>query len=180
MKYIVASDIHGDLEGALSIKDAFNYHNADHILLLGDLLYHGPRNTLPEHYNPKEVIPILNSLSYKITAVRGNCDAEVDQMVLEFPISADYQVIPFHSHHIFISHGHIYGPDHYPNLEEGDIFLFGHIHIPVLEQVDGHYIFNPSSISLPKENHPRTYAVLDDEGFTVYTLDHEEYLSMKF
>lgn len=180
MKYLVASDIHGDKKGAQAVVDAYHFHQADHILLLGDLLYHGPRNDLPEHYAPKETMEILNSVWNKITAVRGNCDAEIDQMVLKFPITADYQVLPFRGHRLFVSHGHIYGPDNYPLLEKEDIFLFGHIHVPVLEKENEHYILNPSSISLPKENHPRTYAILDETGFTLYTLDHQEYLSMKF
>ena len=180
MKYLVASDIHGDKLCAKEIVDAAMHHQVDHVLLLGDLLYHGPRNDLPEYYAPKETIELLNSIWDKVIAVRGNCDAEVDQMVLKFPINADYQILPFGQRRIFMSHGHIYGPENLPALAPNDIFLFGHIHVPVLEIRDDFYIFNPGSVSLPKENHPRTYGILDESGFKIYTLEHAEYRFLNF
>lgn len=180
MKFVVISDIHGDLTGAMAFAEVVQREQPDRILCLGDILYHGPRNDLPENYAPKKVIPIMNSFTDQIIAVRGNCEAEVDQMVLDFPCMADYNVIPFHEQNIFMSHGHIYGPDHLPSLKENDIFLSGHTHIPTADQINGIYLCNPGSISLPKGGHPKTYAVLDDTGFTVYTIDHQEYMHRSF
>ena len=176
MKYLVISDIHGDLHGAEIMQDAFSYHHCKRILCLGDILYHGPRNDLPETYAPKKVIPIMNSFKDKIIAVRGNCEAEVDQMVLEFPCVADYNIIPFENHEVFMSHGHIYSPDHLPVLSAGDIFFSGHTHIPTAYQKDGIYLLNPGSPSLPKGGHPKTYGILTEEDFTVYTEDHSVYM----
>lgn len=180
MKYAVVSDIHGDLSGALAFQKACEEIQPDRILCLGDILYHGPRNDLPDAYAPKKVIPIMNSFTDKIIAVRGNCEAEVDQMVLSFPCMADYNVIPFGRQNIFMSHGHIYSPDHLPPLNQNDIFLSGHTHIPTAEQRNGIYLLNPGSISLPKGGHPKTYGILDESGFTVYTIEHSVYLRVIF
>jgi putative phosphoesterase len=180
MKYLVISDIHGDLTGAEILQKAVEQLQPDRILCLGDILYHGPRNDLPENYAPKKVIPIMNALKDRIIAVRGNCEAEVDQMVLAFPCMADYNVIPMGSMNVFMSHGHIYGPDHLPSLNENDIFLSGHTHIPTAVKKNGIYLLNPGSVSLPKEGHPRTYALLDETGFTIYTVDGTVYMQIKF
>ncbi len=180
MKYLVVSDIHGAYSGAQAILDALNYHNLENILCLGDVLYHGPRNDLPEDYAPKKVIPIMNDLKNNIICVRGNCEAEVDQMVLEFPCMADYNIVPMKNHKVFMSHGHIYSPTNLPTLTENDCFLSGHTHIPTACKENGIYLLNPGSISLPKQNHPRTYAILTDDDFTIYTLDHKEYMKITF
>ncbi len=180
MKYLVISDIHGSLSGAQCMIDAFDHHNCSRILCLGDVLYHGPRNDLPEDYAPKKVIEIMNSKWHDICAVRGNCDAEVDQMVLQFALTADYQVFQLGQRRVFMSHGHVYGPDHLPKMEEGDIFLSGHTHIPTAIKTEGIYLLNPGSSALPKQNHPKSYAVLDEEGFTVYTAYHQEYMHVSF
>ena len=180
MKYLVISDIHGSLSGAQCMIDAFDHQKCDQILCLGDVLYHGPRNDLPEDYAPKKVIDIMNSRWHDICAVRGNCDAEVDQMVLQFALTADYQVFQLGSRRVFMSHGHVYGPDHLPKMEEGDLFLSGHTHIPTVLQKDGIYLLNPGSSALPKQDHPKSYAVLDENGFTVYTADHQEYMHVSF
>ena len=180
MRYLVISDIHGDLKGAEIVQEAYARVQPDRILCLGDILYHGPRNDLPADYAPKKVIPIMNSFTDKIIAVRGNCEAEVDQMVLNFPCMADYNVIPFSNRNIFMSHGHIYSPEHLPALKRNDIFLSGHTHIPAAEQKDGIYLFNPGSVSLPKGGHPRTYAVLDETSFVIYTNEHQEYKKSMF
>lgn len=180
MKYLVVSDIHGALSGAQSVCDAYAYHNVDFVLCLGDVLYHGPRNDLPKDYAPKEVIPLMNSIAHQITGVRGNCDAEVDQMVLNFPLTADYQVFKLGTHRVFMTHGHVYGLDKLPPLEPGDIFLSGHTHLPTTTETDGIYYLNPGSISLPKENHQPTYAILEDDSFTIYTRDHEIYMTISF
>ena len=180
MKYLVISDIHGAAEGIRSALEAISYHGCDAILCLGDVLYHGPRNELPADYAPKEVIARLNPLHEKITAVRGNCDAEVDQMVLDFPVTADYNILYLGGRKVFMSHGHIYGPEHLPRLQAGDVFLSGHTHIPTCEISEGIYLLNPGSCALPKGTHPRSYGILDEHGFTVYSLDLREYQSIHF
>ncbi|MBR2595440.1 MAG: phosphodiesterase [Solobacterium sp.] len=180
MKYLVISDIHGAAEGIRSTLEAISYHGCDAVLCLGDVLYHGPRNELPADYAPKEVIARLNPLHEKITAVRGNCDAEVDQMVLDFPVTADYNILYLGGRKVFMSHGHIYGPEHLPRLQAGDVFLSGHTHIPTCEISEGIYLLNPGSCALPKGTHPRSYGILDEHGFTVYSLDHREYQSIHF
>lgn len=180
MKYLVVSDIHGALSGAEAIVEAKKHHNIEKILCLGDILYHGPRNDLPEDYAPKKVIEIMNGLKDDIIAVRGNCEAEVDQMVLEFPCMADYNAFYMNDTKVFLSHGHIYSPDKLPILKENDIFLSGHTHIPTTDKKNGIYLLNPGSISLPKQNHPRTYAVLSETDFTIYTLDHKQYMHVEF
>ncbi|NBK97917.1 MAG: phosphodiesterase [Erysipelotrichia bacterium] len=173
MKLLIASDIHGSAYYAEKIANAYHKHQCDKLLLLGDLLYHGPRNPLPKEYEPKKVITILNELKENIIAVRGNCDAEVDQMVLDFPMMSDYTTIVMEDYKILASHGHIYHPDHLPALNENDVFLYGHIHIPVMEKRNGIHIINPSSITLPKENNPHTYGVLMDKTFSLYDEDDE-------
>lgn len=174
---MIASDIHGSAYYAQIIKDAFHQQNCDKLLLLGDLLYHGPRNPLPYEYNPKEVIEILNSLKHNIIAVRGNCDAEVDQMVLSFPLMSDYTVISVDGYQIFASHGHIYSPQKLPTLNENDVFVFGHIHIPMAKKENHIHIINPGSITLPKENTPHTYAILENKTVTIYDENHSIYLN---
>lgn len=180
MKYLVCSDIHGSLRGAESLKECLERYNPDQVLCLGDILYHGPRNNLPEDYQPKMVIEVLNKVYNKIIAVRGNCDAEVDQMVLDFALTADYNEFLLGTRKVFMSHGHIYSPQHLPHLEEGDIFLSGHTHIPTAVKENGIYLLNPGSISLPKGGHPKTYAILTEDSFTVYTINHEVYQSVSF
>ncbi len=178
--FLVVSDIHGSLSGAKAMEENFQYHHADRILCLGDVLYHGPRNDLPEDYAPKQVITIMNAHAKDLIAVRGNCEAEVDQMVLDFACMADYNIIPLPQRNAFLSHGHIYGPDHLPKLSEGDLFLSGHTHIPTAYKKDGIYLLNPGSISLPKENHPRTYGLLEEHQFTIFTFDHKPYMQITF
>ena len=168
MKYLIASDIHGSAYYAQKIIDAFKTYECDYLLLLGDILYHGPRNPLPKDYNPKEVIALLSEIKDKIIACRGNCDSEVDQMVLPFPITNTSQTIIEADYRIFLSHGHIYHPDCLPEgIRPNDIFMFGHIHIPIMEEKTGVHIINPGSISLPKENNPHTFGVLEYNTFTL-------------
>ncbi|MBQ9328487.1 MAG: phosphodiesterase [Solobacterium sp.] len=180
MNYLVISDIHGDIEGARLIESAFQHHHIDAILCLGDILYHGPRNDLPEHYAPKEVIALFEPYRSRITAVRGNCDAEVDQMVLDFPLLSDSASFYLGPRKVFMTHGHIYSPDHLPPLKEGDVFLSGHTHIPVAKQNNGIFFLNPGSASIPKENHPRSYGLLNEDGFTIFRYDHTPYRSIHF
>lgn len=176
--YLIASDIHGALSGAQMVEKAFAFFQPDYILLLGDILYHGPRNAIPEDYAPKQVIEIMNRMSDFIIAVRGNCDAEVDQMVLDFECLRESNEIPYKNHKIFMSHGHIFSPDHLPKLRNNDIFLSGHTHIPTAKKKNEIFLLNPGSVSLPKENHPATFGIIQDGAFTVYTKDNQKYMSI--
>ncbi len=164
MKYLIASDIHGSATWCGRLADEIERVDPDRILLLGDLLYHGPRNNLPEGYDPKQVIDLLNPLADRVIAVRGNCDAEVDQMVLAFPCMADYATVfdaeADQGRELFLTHGHVFGPgvnnavDHLPALPEGTAVLYGHTHVKVNEPIEGHpglWFFNPGSLSLPKD-----------------------------
>ena len=165
MKFLIASDIHGSAEYCRLLLRAFESEKADRLLLLGDILYHGPRNELPKGYAPKEVIDILNPLGDKIFCVRGNCDSEVDQMVLEFPILADYAVIPIKDRIIYATHGHIYDQNNPPALSQGDILLCGHTHIPKCLETEKLIYINPGSVSIPKENSPHSYITLENGEF---------------
>ncbi len=176
MNFLVISDIHGDA----CVERIFEHVKADAILCLGDLLYHGPRNPLPDNYNPQAVIALLNKHAHKIIAVRGNCDAEVDQMMLQFPLTADYNSLFLDRRRVFMSHGHLYGPMHLPLLEKGSIVLTGHTHIPTAEKKDGIWMCNPGSPSLPKGSHPKSYGILNHDGFTVFTMRDEVYMHVDF
>ena len=152
MKWMIASDLHGSYFYASQMQQAFEREQADRLLLLGDLLYHGPRNDLPEGYAPKRVIPLLNGMKDRLLCVRGNCEAEVDQMVLEFPVLADYAVLPVGRRLVYATHGHVYNTKTPPPLAPGDILLHGHTHIPAWEPFgQGSLYLNPGSVSLPKE-----------------------------
>ena len=166
MKWFIASDIHGSAYYTNQMLIAFENENADKMLLLGDILYHGPRNDLPRDYAPKEVIAMLSAYKEKILCVRGNCDTEVDQMVLPFPILADYAVICTEERSIYATHGHKYGPDNLPPLAEGDILLYGHTHIPTLEERDGITLVNPGSVSIPKEGSEGGYIIIENGNLT--------------
>ncbi|MBQ6591980.1 MAG: phosphodiesterase [Solobacterium sp.] len=180
MKYLVVSDIHGVSAGAEAVLSAYEKHRPDAVLCLGDVLYHGPRNGVPGGYDPVLVMEKLNPLWHDIICVRGNCDAEVDDMVLRFPVMGLYNILLLGRRRIVMSHGHIYGPQNHPDMMPGDVFLSGHTHVPTADAVDGVYLLNPGSVSLPKGGHPCTYAVLDEEGFTVFTAEHEEYMHIDF
>ena len=163
MKWMIASDLHGSAFYCKKMIEAFEREGADRLLLLGDLLYHGPRNDLPEGYAPKEVIPLLNGLKPKLCCVRGNCEAEVDQMVLEFPILADYCFIELDGHTIFATHGHHHNPANPPMLKKGDILLNGHTHIPANQDMGDFTYMNPGSVSIPKENSAHGYMIYDQK-----------------
>ena len=165
MKLLIASDIHGSGYYCKKLLDAFEKEEADRLLLLGDILYHGPRNDLPAGYAPKEVISMLNGLKSKLLCVRGNCDTEVDQMVLEFPVLADYCVIPTKKGIIYATHGHVYNSSKLPPIQKGDILLHGHTHVPACEIYDTHVYLNPGSVSIPKENSPHSYMTYLDGEF---------------
>ncbi|MFR6525524.1 MAG: phosphodiesterase [Faecalibacterium sp.] len=163
MKWMIASDLHGSAYYCRKMLEAFEREGADRLFLLGDLLYHGPRNDLPREYAPKEVIPLLNGKKEKLLCVRGNCDAEVDQMVLEFPVLADYAVLPVRQRLIYATHGHIYHVKNLPPLAPGDVLLHGHTHVPAWTEFgQGNLYLNPGSVSIPKENSPHSYMTLEE------------------
>ena len=162
MKWMIASDLHGSAYYCRKMLEAFEREGADRLFLLGDLLYHGPRNDLPREYAPKEVIPLLNGKKEKLLCVRGNCDAEVDQMVLEFPVLADYAVLPVGQRLIYATHGHIYHVKNLPPLAPGDVLLHGHTHVPTWTEFgQGNLYLNPGSVSIPKEDSPHSYMTLE-------------------
>ncbi len=169
MRLMIASDIHGSAFYCRKMVDAFEKEKADRLLLLGDLLYHGPRNDLPREYAPKEVIAMLNSLKENILCVRGNCDTEVDQMVLEFPIMAEYCLLEMDGQTIFATHGHVWNPQSPPMLKNGDILLNGHTHVPANEQFEKATVkctyMNPGSVSIPKEGSKHGYMIYHDGMF---------------
>lgn len=175
MKWLIASDIHGSSVFCERLLAAVERENADRILLLGDLLYHGPRNDLPEGYAPKQVIAMLNEQKEKIFCVRGNCEAEVDQMVLAFPVLADYCLIEAAGHVIFATHGHHYNLQTPPILAKGDVLLHGHTHVPAKDDSSGFWYLNPGSVSIPKENSPRSYMTLEGGTFVWKSLEGNEY-----
>ena len=169
MKYMFASDMHGSASAARKVRDIFIGEQADFLVLCGDLLYHGPRNDLPDEYNPKAVIEILNSLSDKIIAVRGNCDSEVDQMVLNFPMLCDYTLI-FDKIRMYITHGHIYSQENPMKLSNGDFMVSGHTHVLKIAEDNGINYLNPGSVSIPKENNPPSYMIYQNNTFTIKDL----------
>ena len=180
MKLLIASDIHGAADCCRRLLDAAARENADRLLLLGDILYHGPRNDLPPDYAPKEVIALLNAQKDKIFCVRGNCDTEVDQMVLDFPVLADYAVFTTGARLIYATHGHVYNTAHLPPLQPGDILLHGHTHVPAWQPFgEDNYYLNPGSVSIPKENTPRSYMTLEEGVFTWKDLDGAAYHTLR-
>ena len=166
MKWFIASDIHGSAYWCRKMLESYRAEQADRMLLLGDVLYHGPRNDLPEEYAPKAVIEMLNKIKDEIINVRGNCDTEVDQMVLEFPVLADYAYITDESTTIFATHGHVYNTAKLPPMKKGDILLHGHTHVPVCEEHENYTYINPGSVSIPKENSHHGYIILENRKFT--------------
>ncbi|MBR2467135.1 MAG: phosphodiesterase [Clostridia bacterium] len=181
MKLLICSDIHGDLDSAKRVFEAYEREGAEKILILGDLLYHGPRNDLPPTYAPKEVIALLNANREKILCVRGNCDTEVDQMVLDFPILADYIYLSLDGLSVFATHGHHHNTATPPALRKGEILLHGHTHVLKCEEFgNGNFYLNPGSVALPKEGNPRSYMVYENGCFTVKDLDGHVIFDKKF
>ena len=179
MKLMIISDIHGSAAYLRKVLSRFEAEKPDQLILLGDILYHGPRNPIPEGYDPKETVELLNPLKERIVAVKGNCDSEVDQMLLQFPIMAEYCVILLEKRKIFLTHGHHHPMDQVP-LEKGSIYLYGHTHIPMAEAYEDAYCLNPGSITLPKNGHPNTYGILTQEDFIVKNLQGDNYMHIVF
>lgn len=171
MKYMFASDIHGSAWYCRRLLEEYRRSGADRLILLGDILYHGPRNDLPKEYAPKEVIAMLNAIKSQIIAVRGNCEAEVDQMVLEFPVMADYGFLVLNGLTFYATHGHVYHPENLPPMKKGDILIYGHTHLLRAETFGDYYVVNPGSVSIPKGGNPATYGILEEKVFKI--LDFE-------
>ncbi len=151
MKLVIASDIHGSAFWCEKLMALVKQENPDYLLLLGDILYHGPRNDLPRDYAPKQVIAMLTDIQDRIRCVRGNCEAEVDQMVLPFPCMADYAQMMTDDTALYLTHGHLWNPEKLPPLKEGSVFLFGHTHVKMDRTIQGIRCLNPGSVSIPKD-----------------------------
>ena len=177
MKLLIASDIHGSAYYCGKLLEAWKKEQPDKLVRLGDILYHGPRNDLPKDYAPKQVISMLNDIKEEILCVRGNCEAEVDQMVLEFPVLADYCILYEKDHMIFATHGHIHNEKNVPPLKKGDILLHGHTHVPGVWEHENYVYLNPGSVSIPKEGSAHSYLMLEDGSFLWKTLEGETYLT---
>jgi putative phosphoesterase len=176
MKWMIASDIHGSAYYCRALLSAFEREGAHKLLLLGDVLYHGPRNDLPRDYAPKQVIEMLNGMKEKLLCVRGNCDTEVDQMVLNFPVLADYAILVAGERMIYATHGHVYNEQKLPPLVKGDILLHGHTHVPKCVEHEEYLYINPGSVSIPKENSPHSYLILEEGKLIWKNLDGEAYM----
>lgn len=176
MKWMIASDIHGSAYYCSQLLNAFQREQADRMLILGDILYHGPRNDLPKDYAPKKVLAMLNDRKDKLFCVRGNCDTEVDQMVLDFPILADYCILTAGNRLIYATHGHNHNLKSLPPLQPGDILLHGHTHVPAWEPFGNSSLYlNPGSVSIPKEGSAHSYMILVDRTVFWKSLDGTVY-----
>ena len=174
-KILIASDLHGDAACTELLLRRFREENADLCVLLGDLLYHGPRNDLPAGYAPKKVIELLNGEKNTLLCVRGNCDTEVDQMVLNFPVLADYAVLLLDGRRWYLTHGHKWNAENPLPMQEGDLLLCGHTHVPgTVAFGQGNLYLNPGSTSIPKESSPKSYLVYEDGVFYWKHLDSGE------
>ncbi|MGN0178520.1 MAG: phosphodiesterase [Monoglobaceae bacterium] len=180
MKWLIASDIHGSAHFCGELLNAYKAEMADRLLLLGDILYHGPRNDLPYGYNPKKTAEMLNNMKSNIVCVRGNCDAEVDLMVLGFPIVPVCSLILGDSVNVFASHGHIYNIDNPPPQPTGGILLYGHTHVPLCEKRSEHIFLNPGSVSIPKEASPHSYMTYENGTFLWKDLSGNIYNEFSF
>ncbi|TCS43286.1 phosphodiesterase [Reinekea marinisedimentorum] len=176
MKFFVCSDIHGDLNALQLALAAFERSGASQILLLGDLLNHGPRNALPEAYNPMAVAELLNRYAEKIISVRGNCDSEVDQALISFPVLGEHNQLFIGRRRVFLCHGHTYTVETPPVLPAGSIFVSGHTHVPVAEQQGELFLFNPGSVSIPRQGWAASYGLLEQDRLTVLDLNNHDVL----
>ena len=180
MKLMIASDLHGSAAYTRRLLKLYRDTGCQRLVLLGDLLYHGPRNPLPEGYEPPAVAKMLNDMADELLCVRGNCDAEVDQMVLDFPILADYAVLPVGGRLVYATHGHVHNLKNLPPLAPGDILLHGHTHIPAWTEFgEGNLYLNPGSVSIPKEGSAHSYMTLEGETFLWKTLEGEVYRELE-
>lgn len=176
MKFVIASDLHGAAPAVRALVERIDRETPDRVLLLGDLLYHGPRNDLPDEYAPKEVIAMLNGVRDRLLCVRGNCEAEVDQMVLDFPVMADYCALMWEDHVLYATHGHLHGEDNPPPLGRDGFLLCGHTHVPCCHRHESFTYLNPGSVSIPKNGSAHSYAVLEGGVMTWKDLEGGEFL----
>lgn len=179
MKLMIASDIHGSAKWCRAMLDAYRAEGAERLLLLGDLLYHGPRNDLPDEYAPKQVIAMLNEVKDELLCVRGNCEAEVDQMVLDFPVMADYCALMWEGRVIYATHGHVHGEDNPPPMGKDGVLLCGHIHVPCCHRHEAFTYLNPGSVSIPKNGSAHSYALLEGDTMIWKSLEDGEYMREK-
>ena len=175
MKLMIASDLHGSAYYTKKLLDACAQEQPDRLLLLGDLLYHGPRNALPRDYDCMAVAEMLGTLRDRITAVRGNCDCEVDQMVLPFPMMADFALLEVGGLTLYATHGHLWSEEAPPPMAAGTVLLNGHFHVPTAHRHEGWHYINPGSTSIPKEDSVGSYLVLEDRTFTWKDMDGRAY-----
>jgi len=173
MKIFFLSDVHGALERLERCLEAFERERARHLVFLGDALYHGPRNPVPPDYDPAGTARLLNGYARSIVAVRGNCDSEVDQMMLDYPMSQAHAMLLVEGRRFFLTHGHLHHPGSPPPLAPEDILVFGHTHVPLARQEEAFHVFNPGSPTFPKESHPPTYGVYEDGRMRIKKLDGE-------
>ena len=179
MKYLIASDIHGSGLHCEKLVERYKAEGAEKLLLLGDILYHGPRNPLPAEYGPPKVCELLNPLWPEILCVKGNCDSEVDEMVLRFPLLGGYAVLEDGRRSIILTHGHIFNEEHLPPIKAGDLLLHGHTHVKVAKKMDcGAYLVNPGSTSLPKDGDVGSYAVYDGSQVEIKDLEGNVLMSL--
>lgn len=175
MKLMIASDLHGSAYCVKKLMDAYAAEKPEKLLLLGDLLYHGPRNALPRDYDCMAVAGMLNAVRENIIAVRGNCDCEVDQMVLEFPVLGDYALLEWEGLTLYATHGHVWNEDHLPPMARGTVLLNGHFHVPACREHEGYVYMNPGSVSIPKEGSAGSYMVAERGTFLWKNLAGETY-----
>lgn len=170
MKYLICSDVHGSFSAAEKLIKQFNDLACDYIVMLGDVLNFGPRNPFPDNYSPPKVADLFNLYKDKFIAVRGNCDGEVDQMVLDFPLLSDYALVVDEGKRLFFTHGHVYSPEKMPKLGKNDFFFYGHTHVRNLEKRDGIVICNPGSASMPKDNKPASFIIYESGEISFHDL----------
>lgn len=172
MKWMIASDLHGSAYWCEKMIERYREEKAGKLILLGDILYHGPRNDLPRDYAPKKVIEMLNGMKEELLCIRGNCDCDVDQMVLQFPIMAEYAALWLDNRMVWATHGHVFNMDNHPPFKTGDILLHGHTHIPAAQPFgEGFYYINPGSVSIPKNGSKNSYLILQDSTFTLKSVE---------
>jgi len=178
MKLFVFSDIHGSRTALEAAFAAFDRERADAAAVLGDYLNHGPRNPIPEGYDPPRTAELLNARRELLLPIRGNCDSEVDQMMLDFPMLAEYSTVFLGARRVFMTHGHVLGPDRLPPLPAGSLFLCGHSHVPMAETRGGIAVMNPGSITLPKGGAPRTYGIVEEGRVEIKTMEGSPFASL--